>query len=395
MEEKGSGFDRRLEPDESPQVSTRLFAACPPGLEQLTARELQGLGAEEVHAERGGVTFRGTRRFLYEANLNLRTASRVLLRFATFRATKLAELRRKAGHQPWEAVLGPDRPITLRATCHKSRLYHSGAVAERIVQGIEDRLDRPVHRAQGADPTAEARPQLILARFLHDECVISLDTSGALLHQRGYHLSTAKAPLRENIAAALVILSGWDTASPLLDPFCGSGTIPIEAALLARGIAPGYARRFAFMGWPDFDPALWRSLVETSNAQRDDDPPPILASDRDRGAIETARENAARAGVADCIDFACRSVSAIEPPTGPGWIVTNPPYGVRVSRGQDLRNLYARFGDVLRAGCPGWRLSMVSADVRLEHAVRLSFDRCVPFDNGGLKVRLVSSDIVR
>jgi putative N6-adenine-specific DNA methylase len=197
----------------------------------------------------------------------------------------------------------------------------------------------------------------------------------------------------------MLFASGWDKASPLLDPFCGSGTIAIEAALMARNIAPGRARRFSFMDWPNFDAALWQSLLETaetradnprSEAERDRASlPPIMASDRDAGAIEAAKANAAHAGVADGIEFSRRAVSAIEPPSQPGWVVTNPPYGVRVSGNKDLRNLYAQFGNVLRAKCPGWHVAMLSGSAQLQKSVGLKFDDGVPLVNGGLKVRLV------
>jgi putative N6-adenine-specific DNA methylase len=192
-------------------------------------------------------------------------------------------------------------------------------------------------------------------------------------------------------------------ASPLLDPFCGSGTIAIEAAMIARNIPPGRARRFAFMDWPNFDAALWQSLLENVET-RDDSPrseaerdraslPPIIASDRDAGAVEAAKANAARAGVADEIGFSRRAVSAIEPPLFPGWIVTNPPYGVRVSGDKDLRNLYAQFGHVLRAKCRGWRVAMLSGNAQLQRAVGLDFDEGIPLVNGGLKVRLARATV--
>jgi putative N6-adenine-specific DNA methylase len=173
-----------------------------------------------------------------------------------------------------------------------------------------------------------------------------------------------------------------------MDPFCGSGTIPIEAALFARGIPPGYRRTFAFMNWPTFDRALWDTLRGTLSASQEKSPPRIFASDRDAGAIRAAQANAARVGVEDGIEFSRRSVSSIDPPAGPGWIVTNPPYGKRLSSGKDLRNLYAQMGNTLRSKCPGWRVTMLCDSAQLVRATRLKFDESISTTNGGLKVRL-------
>ncbi len=337
--------------------------------------------------------FQGSRRVLYKANLHLRTASRILVRLGEFHAAAFPELRRKGSRLPWENFLGPGQPITLRVASHKSRLYHQRAVAERVVGAIEDRLGQRMPYEQG-DREVESNPaQLILVRLVHNRCLFSVDSSGALLHQRGYRLANAKAPLRETLAAGMVLASLWDGGSPFIDPFCGSGTIAIEAALLAKNIAPGRARRFAFMNWPDFDGELWQSLLAEAEPRGVVFPPPILASDRDRGAIEAAQANAARAGVSDCIGFSCRPISAIEPPSGPGWVVTNPPYGVRASRSKDLRNLYAQFGNVLRTKCPGWRLAMLSGSIQLQRSVGLDFDKGIPLMNGGLRVRLVKAKV--
>ena len=222
-------------------------------------------------------------------------------------------------------------------------------------------------------------------------CTISIDSSGALLHRRGYRLATARAPLRETLASALVMASGWDKVSPLLDPFCGSGTIPIEAALLAGRVPAGFRRPFAFMDWPHFDSTYWEELLAEAAKAIVSDIPRIMGSDRDAGAIRAAQANAERAGLAGCIEFSARAISAIDPPPGPGWVVTNPPYGVRVSQTKDLRNLYAQFGKVMRAKCPGWRVTMVCDGVRLIRNTGLDFDQGIPTTNGGLKVRLVRS----
>jgi putative N6-adenine-specific DNA methylase len=374
-----------------------LFAVTVPGLEPFTTQELVDLGMLPAQTPvppraAGGVAFEGDRHALYRANLHLRTATRVLTRLGEFYAAAFSELRKKAARLPWESYLSPGRPVAIRVTCHKSKLYHSDAVAERVAGAIEDRLGQPSARRKPASDSDEAAPDaaLVVVRLVHDLCTVSLDASGAPLFQRGYRLATAKAPLRETLAAGLVLASGWDRRSPLLDPFCGSGTLPIEAALLARNMAPGRARRFAFMDWPGYDAPLWACLLAEAEARRLDPPPRLMGSDRDAGAIAAAEANAQRAGVAGDIEFTRCAVSAISPPPHTGWVVTNPPYGVRVSNSQELRNLYARFGQVLRARCPGWQVSVLSTEDRLLRSTGLAFEpeHNLALMNGGLKVKL-------
>lgn len=370
----------------------RMFAVAAPGLEAFAARELACLGvpgrSAAVDAEGGGVAFGGDLRLLYRANLHLRTASRVLVRLGSFRAAAFAELRRKAALLPWERYVAAGREIAVRATCRKSRLYHSEAVAERIAGAIGDRLAAPVERARAADEEAEAPPQLVLARLAGDVCTISVDSSGALLHRRGYRLGAGPAPLRETLAAGLLAASGWDARSPLVDPLCGSGTIPIEAALLALDRAPGAARRFAFMDWPCFEPRAFEELRAAAAPPAPGSAPVIAGSDRDAGAIRLAAANAGRAAVGEHVRFERRAVSALEPPPGPGFVVTNPPYGRRLGEAGELRDLYARLGDVLRERCAGWRVAMLCPDRRLLAATRLGLDASLSFANGGLRVHV-------
>jgi putative N6-adenine-specific DNA methylase len=382
----------------------KLFAVCTPGLEPIAAQELDQLGLmgscsssrSETSpteggspSEYGGIEFQGSIHDVYRANLYLRTASRVLVRLGQFYASAFPELRRKVSRLPWGNYLAPERPIALRVTCQKSRLYHETAVAERVAGAIGDRLGKPspVHKYQ--EDSGTDLPQLIVVRLVDNLCTISIDSSGALLHRRGYRLATAKAPLRETLASAMVMASGWDKISPLLDPFCGSGTIPIEAALLARRVPAGYRRRFAFMDWPHFDSKFWDKLLADAGMAIVSDIPEIIGSDRDTGAIRAAQANAERAGVAGRIEFSARAISAIDPPSGPGWIITNPPYGVRVSKTNDLRNLYAQFGKVMRAKCPGWQVTMICDRVQFIRSTGLAFDKGIPTMNGGLKVRLI------
>ena len=366
------------------------FAVAAPGLEPFTAEELRWLDLAPA-IEPGGVAFKGDLTGLYRANLRLRTASRILARLGNFfYATSFPELQKRASRLPWERFLTPGQPLSLRVTCHRSKLYHSDAVARTVAAAITGRLGRPSPLVK-ADEENDQTPQLVVVRLADDQCTVSVDSSGTLLHKRGYRQAVAKAPLRETLAAALVMASGWDKVSPLLDPFCGSGTIPIEAALMALGIPAGINRRFAFMDWPNFDENLWQSLRSPSPILY----PPfsIFASDRDAGAIKMAQANAERAGVADAIEFKCQAVSSITPPHKAGWVVANPPYGLRISEGRDLRNLYAQFGNVLREKCPGWQVSVLCSAPALLGQMRIPLDTSLGLVNGGINVRLGRGNI--
>src|SRR5438270_6773550 len=224
-----------------PEMHT-LFTVCPPGLERILSREM---GAK---AAAGGVETDGNLADAARLNLTLRTATRVLARLGSFRATTFADLVRKARSLPFDLCLRKGEPVALRVTCHKSRLYHSKAVAERLREAIGERLGAPPPEASASEES-DSPPQLLLARFDHDECTVSADTSGALLHRRGYRLAQSRAPLRETLAAAMLLAAGYSGNEPLVDPLCGSGTIALEAALIARRRAPGIARSFALERW--------------------------------------------------------------------------------------------------------------------------------------------------
>jgi putative N6-adenine-specific DNA methylase len=238
--------------------------------------------------------------------------------------------------------------------------------------------------------------QLFVVRIVNDECAVSADSSGELLHKRGYRQEIAKAPLRETIAAAMVLASGWKRDESLLDPMCGSGTIPIEAAMIARRIAPGLKRNFQFMNWPGFDAERWNRILvdaqETVTAFSGE----ILGSDRDAGAVQAASRNAARAGVAENVGFIAGAVSAsigaIDDSTrGSGWVLTNPPYGVRAGDTDDLRNLYAKLGSALKSK-PGWRLGILTSDSALVRQTRLPLRPRFSTSNGGIPVSYFASE---
>lgn len=373
---------------------------CAPGLEGLVAGELGALGVTITSTEPGGCSAAGSLVDVARLNLELRTATRVLVRRAHFAARALGELERKAGLLPWAEWLPAGLPVVLRVSCKKSRLYHQKAVAERIGNAIRSSTGLEATTAageaegdpEGADDTAH---QLIVVRFYRDECTISCDSSGALLHRRGWRLATAKAPLRETLAAALLAASGWDPATPLLDPFCGAGTIPIEAALLARRIAPNLERPIVCERWPGFDATAMAALRDAARARiLPAAPAAIIGADRDAGAIVAARSNAERAGVAADIEWREAAVSALAPPPGSaGSLVTNPPYGVRIGDTRDLRNLYARFGSVAREHLRGWQVTLLLGETPLERSTGLSLRQVLTTRNGGLRVRLLTGRV--
>jgi putative N6-adenine-specific DNA methylase len=383
-----------------PQRRPRLvcYAVCTPGLEALLAAELRALGIRPGAAEPGGIEFPATARQLYAANLFLRTATRVLVRVGSFLAPTFAMLEAGAREVPWDEWLAPGAPVSLRVSSSASRLYHTGAVAERlaaVVPGVV--LPAGRRAADGSAPAVEAEDDesapdgpTLRVRIVRDRVTVSLDASGAPLYRRGWRLATAKAPLRETLAAALVLASGWDGEAPLVDPLCGSGTIPIEAALLACGIAPGAGRGFAFQRWPSFEPGTWASVrAQAAERERRARPPAIVAADRDPGAVRAARENAGRAGMAEVVEVREQPLAALAPPPGAGWLLCNPPYGVRIRGGRELRELHATLGRLVRERLTGWRVGVLTAEAAVAEQTRLRFETRLSTRNGGIPVRLL------
>jgi putative N6-adenine-specific DNA methylase len=368
-----------------------------PGLEPFALAEAQALGLP-ARADEGGVAWSGDVRSVIAANLGMRIASRVLVRIAEFEARSFIELERWAKRIPWTLSVAPGATVRFRVTCRKSRLYHSDAVAQRLAEGVSRAVAgvRSEADSAGDDEVLDhGESVLFVVRFFRDRCTVSADASGALLHRRGYRQATAKAPLRETLAAALVAASGWDGVAPLVDPMCGSGTIPIEAALAARRIPPGAHRGFAVERWPGVSADLVRSVrAELGASVLGSAPGPIVASDRDAGAIENARDNAVRAGVASDVELGVHAISAVEmPDVARGWIVSNPPYGVRVGDAARVRDLWAQLGNVLRRRAPGWRVTLLSPDAALERQLRIPVQLVAQTTNGGIPVRIVGGTI--
>lgn len=382
-----------MKPSRQPnQISA--FAVTAPGLEAICAAELATLGIRGK-AQDGGVAWTGTLESIAKANLWLRTASRVIVRVAEFRATAFFELELQAKKIPWTRFVARGTRVGFRVTCRKSKLYHSDAVAERFaaaVSRVPGVVTETTKASDDDDSGGGLERQLFIVRFVHDVCTVSVDTSGALLHRRGYRQQLAKAPLRETLAAAILLGAGWTGDVPFDDPMCGSGTIPIEAALIARRIAPGIHRDFAFQRWPDFDPEVWTSLVAEARASElPRSPVEIHGADRDAGAIDAARANAERAGVAGDVQLDVQPVSALADRDAPGLIASNPPYGVRVGEADRLRNLYAQFGNVVRSRRDGWTVALLTSDRQLERQTGLDLEERFRTKNGGIPVHLVTA----
>ncbi len=364
----------------------RMFAVSPPGLEGFTLRELEELGTQGK-AETGGVEFKGSLELLYRSNLMLRTANRVLVRVATFRATSFRELVERVKRYPWEIYISSEVPLRLRVTSKASRLYHTGAIAERVLEGMKERL--------GFAPSttnSEDEGEAIIVRVVRDRFTISVNSSGAMLYKRGYKKLVGKAPLRETFAAAMLMASGWDRKTPLIDPFCGSGTICTEAALFCTCTPPGILRGFAFERWKIHDQNLWHRIKEEAKGRISPCTAPILGFDISEKALELAEKNAASAGVAQYISLKRESF----PKTGleTAYIVTNPPYGLRVFV-PDVEKIYRKLGERTKRSFREATVCLLAPDKRLASATGIPLERLTSFSNGGIRVGLYVGKWVR
>lgn len=368
-----------------PDAPFEIFVATAPGLESTLRAEMRDAGFPKTLQQPGGVAFSGHWPDVWRANLMLRGANRVLARIGSFRAMHLAQLDKRARRFPWADYLRPDVPLRVDVTSRRSRVYHQRAAAERIENALRDTL--------GARIDQEAAVRLMV-RIDDDLCTFSIDTSGAPLHKRGHKEAVGKAPLRETLAALFLRQCGYDGTEALLDPMCGSGTFPLEAADIAAGLAPGRARDFAFEHLVSFDPAAWSTMRA---AVEPDTPavPMIFGHDRDAGAVAMTRANADRAGLSSRITVSERAIGALVPPdvAGSGLVIVNPPYGARIGEPGPLRALHATLGARLRAGFAGWRVGLVTPDPQLAHATGLPFlPPGPPVPHGGIKVKLYRTD---
>ncbi len=361
-----------------------IFLAAAPGMEEtlrIEAKEHRFKGAQAV---KGGVKFQGAWPDVWRANLELRGAGRVLARVGEFRALHLAQLDKRARRLAWAAVLRPDQPFRVEATCRASRIYHSGAAAQRVERAIRETLGAPV------DPGAAV---CVRVRFDDDLCTIAVDTSGELLHKRGFKEAVAKAPMRETLAALFLRQCGYRGTEPVLDPMCGSGTFIIEAAEIAAGLSPGRSRSFAFEHLATFDAEAWQHLRDAAAARSKRPQVRFFGSDRDAGAVAMARANAERAGIAEFTEFRQLLVAELTAPEGPpGLVIANPPYGDRIGDKAELLGLYRSLGASLARNFSGWRVGIITSDATLAAAMRLPFAPSpAPVSHGGLRITLFAT----
>jgi putative N6-adenine-specific DNA methylase len=356
-----------------------VFLVGIPGLEDALEDEARAAGFSGVTRVKGGVEIAGGLAEAARANMVLRTASRVLWRVASFRAMHLAQLDKRSRKVPWTDWLVPGTPVKVEAVCRASRIYHDKAARQRVEGTLAD---------AGMPLSAEAEIA-VKVRIEDDLCTVSLDTSGEGLHRRGHKEYVGKAPLRETMAAGFLYKMGFDGTQAVVDPMCGSGTIPLEAAGIAAGLPPGRDRRFAFEAMVGgMRPEV--AVPEVSGEPR------FYGYDRDQGAIRGAVANAERAGLAGLARFACRPLSELLPPEGPpGIVLTNPPYGTRIGNRKPLFALYATLGQVLSERFAGWRVGVVTSDDGLAKATGLGLTPSPPVAHGGLQVRLWQGEISR
>lgn len=364
-----------------------FFATCPRGLERLLAEDLADAGAQGVEPVAGGVQFRGDWRVCYRANLHSRIATRVLWRVAHGWCRSEDDIYRLAFDTPWERWFQAEQTLRVDVGALKSPLKSIDFITLRIKDAVCDRF----RRDSGRRPSVDTRqPDVRVYGFVQGEqCTLYLDTSGAPLFQRGFRQKTVAAPLKENLAAGLLRLSGWQPGSVLLDPMCGSGTVLVEAAQMARRIAPGSRRTFAFQRLRSYDPAAWAAILDAARAaELPAVDAPLFGSDLSPVAVRASLANLDRAGLLPDVRLQTADLLNIEAPAATGFMLANPPYGERVSHADDLAQLYPRLGTALKRRFAGWTCCFLSADTRLPQLMRLTPTRKTPLFNGALECRL-------
>jgi len=363
------------------------FAAAPKGLADLLAAELRAFGAAHTQETPGGVHFSGSLEIGYRACLWSRVASSVLLELATFEASTPDELYAGVRTVKWNEHVGPEATIACEFTATASPITHSHYATLRAKDAIVDQL----RDQRGSRPSVELeRPDVrVHVHAAQRNVTVSIDLAGESLHRRGYRERGVAAPLKENLAAGIVQLAGWNPAEPLLDPMCGSGTIVIEAAMMALAIPPGHARAFGFERLAGFDRRRWSDVREAALAARIPARRlPIFARDRYGEELKKARANLQAAGLADCVELKQADVLDTGAPAATGVLIANPPYGARLGEDAALAEFYPKLGDTFKKYYAGWRCCIFSADTRLPKLIRLSASRRTPLFNGPLECRL-------
>ncbi|MDD5104577.1 MAG: THUMP domain-containing protein [Desulfuromonadaceae bacterium] len=368
------------------------FAAVPRGAEELAGAELDALGIGGAKPGKGGVSFCTNRAGLYRANLWLRTASRVLVQLATFPCSGPEELYKGVYAIKWPELITPDMTLAVDCSLRDSALTHSGFVALKTKDAVVDRI----RAACGSRPNVDtASPDVRINVHLHKNvCTVSLDSSGDSLDRRGYRLERNDAPLRETLAAAVIALTGWDGSIPLADPMCGSGTIPIEAALQAAHIPPGLQRNFGFQRWIDFDSALWERLCgEAEQGIRKLPLDLVTGYDLDSKALLLAGRNTVKAGLEGQIHYFHAALLEFNPPSDTGTVIINPPYGIRLGEEDDLRELYCQIGDIMKKRCRGWTGYVLTGNLELAKYIGLKASRRYVLYNGAIECRLLKYEL--
>lgn len=360
-----------------------LIATSTFGLEAVVKRELLDLGYEDLKVENGKVTFKGTEKDIPRTNLWLRSADRVLLKLGEFRATSFEELFEKTKALPWEEWITEDGEFTVEGKSIKSKLYSVPDCQSIVKKAVVDKLKTKYNR----DWFEETGPKFTIeVSLLKDIATLTIDTTGPGLHKRGYRVSSVKAPLKETLAAALVQLSFWNHSRLLVDPFCGSGTIPIEAALIGKNIAPGLQRNFVSEGWPRVKKEYWKEArVEARKAINQNRQLKIIASDIDREAIKAAERNAYEIGVDDCIQFMNKNVLDHNFKEEYGVIISNPPYGEKMGELKKVENLYSQLGENFRK-LDTWSIYILTANENFEKLYGKEASRRRKLYNGRIKV---------
>jgi len=370
-----------------------FFAPCPRGLESVLAAELEQLGAASVQGRDGGVQFQGDWRICYRVNLESRIASRVLWQVASQPYASEADIYDDTRALPWNEWFSPGLTIRVNIAALKCPLRSLDFVTLRIKDAVCDKFREMAGRRPSVDTVL---PDIRIHGFLDArKFSLYLDTSGDALFKRGLRQHAGEAPLRENLAAGILYLAGWRPGIPLLDPMCGSGTFLLEAAQISFDIAPGLRRSFAFEKLKRFDKELWNSLKDAAIArQKPRMPLPVFGSDLYGDALADARANLSAAGFAEMVTLKQANVLEISAPSPSGFLVTNPPYGVRIGEQQTLAELYPKLGDVLKKKFSGWKAYILTADPFLPKSIRLAASRRTPLFNGALECRLLEYKIV-
>lgn len=365
-------------------MKLELIATATFGLEAVVKREVQDLGYKILKTEDGKVTYLGDERAIAKSNLWLRSADRVLLKMAEFKAKEFEELFQQTKAVEWEQLIPVDGKFTVNCTSVKSKLHSVPAcqsiVKKAIVEKLKEFYNIDEFEETGANYTVKAT-------FLKDRVTITVDTSGMGLHKRGYRISDVAAPIKETLAAAMVQLSFWKSGRILVDPCCGSGTIPIEAAMIGRNIAPGLNRKFASEEWEFIGKDIWKEERKSAFEKIDYDRQlEIYGYDINKRAVGAAVNNAEEAGVEDCIQFSVMDAENLEPAGQNGIIITNPPYGERIGEREDIEKIYRSFSRFFEAN-PDWSLFMITTDKEVEQKImKREANRRRKLYNGRLEV---------